>query len=142
VAKLGRAECLIARSAEPQYLPARNFVRLADSRKFRDELGAVTMQNLARVTKMACAKSGLSISDLDFVCPLHMKPSAHSQFVTDLGLSMEQSFYLADFGHTGQLDAMISMQAADEKKLIQEGDMVALVAMGIGYNWTAGLVRW
>ena len=91
------------------------YFRLADGRKFRGELGAVTMQNLARVTQMACAKSGLSIADLDFVCPLHMKPSAYRQFVADLGLSMEQSFYLADFGHTGQLDAMISMHEADEK---------------------------
>lgn len=118
------------------------YFRLADPSKFREELGAVTMQNLARVTKMACAKSGLSISDVDFVCPLHMKPSAHRQLLTDLGISAEQSFYLSDFGHTGQLDALISMQMADEKKLIQEGDVVALVAMGLGYNWTSGIVRW
>jgi len=116
--------------------------RLADGRKFRDELGAVTMQNLARVTKMACEKSGLSLAELAFVCPLHMKPSAHRQFVTDLGLTEAQSFYLADFGHTGQFDPMISMQMAEDNKLIKQGDVVALVAMGIGYNWVAGIVRW
>jgi 3-oxoacyl-[acyl-carrier-protein] synthase III len=116
--------------------------RLADGRKFRDELGAVTMQNLANVTRMACEKSGLSLSDLDFVCPLHMKPSAHRQFLSDLGLSSTQSFYLADFGHTGQFDPIISMQMADKSSLIKQGDIVALVAMGIGYNWTAGIVRW
>ena len=116
--------------------------RLADGRKFRDELGAVTMQNLVKVTKLACEKSGLCLSDLDFVCPLHMKPSAHRQFLIDLGLSLEQSFYLDDFGHTGQFDPMISLQMAAEKKLINRGDIVALVAMGIGYNWTAGIVRW
>jgi len=117
------------------------YFRLADGRKFRDELGAVTMKNLAKVTKLACKKSGLSLADLDFVCTLHMKPSAHRQFVNDIGLSIDQSYYLADFGHTGQFDPIISMQMAEEKNLIKKGDVVALVAMGIGYNWTAGIVR-
>lgn len=116
--------------------------RLADGKRFREELGAVTMQNLVRVTELACARSGLSLSDLDFVCPLHMKRSAHCQLLTDLGIPAEGSFYLADFGHTGQLDALISMKTAGDRNLIHEGNVVALVAMGLGYNWTAGIVRW
>lgn len=119
-----------------------NYFRLADGQKLREELGAVTMKNLAQVTRNACTKSGISVSDIDFVCVLHMKPSAHARLLADLGVPPEKSFYLSDFGHTGQLDMLISMHMAEERKLIKKGDLVALVAMGFGYSWTAGIVRW
>lgn len=118
------------------------YFRVPDGQKFREELGAVTMVNLAKVTRMACAKSGFSVSDVDFVCVLHMKTSAHCQLLSDLGIPAEKSFYLADFGHTGQLDVLVSMHMAEKKKLLRRGDLVALIAMGLGYNWTAGLLRW
>jgi 3-oxoacyl-[acyl-carrier-protein] synthase III len=118
------------------------YYRLQDPQSFRDKLAPITIKNLAKVCEMACKKSGLSLSDINFVCPLHMKASAHRELLGYLDLSPDKSFYLSDYGHCGQLDALISMRIAEEKKLIKEGDVVALIAMGFGYVWNAGIVKW
>ena len=91
---------------------------------------------------MACKKSGLSVADIDFACPLHMKVSAHRQVLKDLNIPEEKSIYLSAYGHSGQLDAPISLRLAEEQNLIAPGDIVATIAMGFGYVWNAGLLRW
>lgn len=116
--------------------------RLNDSEWFRQALGAVTLDNLVKVTKMACEKSGLSASDIDFACLLHMKASAHRQVLKDLAIDMEKSVYLSDFGHCGQLDGPIALRAAMDAGRLREGDIVALITMGFGYMWNAGILTW
>lgn len=118
------------------------YFRLKDPQGFRKRLGAVTLSNLAKVTKIACKKSGLSVQDIDFVCLLHMKVSAHKQFLESLNIPLEKAFYLSEFGHLGQLDVVVALGQIEEKKLIKEGDIVALVSMGFGYGWNVCLVRW
>ncbi len=118
------------------------YYRLQDPQGFRNRLAPITIKNLAKVTEMACKKSGLSLSDINFACILHMKASAHRELLGYLNLPPEKSFYLSDYGHCGQLDLLISMRIAEEKKLIKEGDVVALVGMGFGYVWNAGIVKW
>jgi len=118
------------------------YIRVKDPKGFREKLGPITMKNLAKVTENACKQSGLSLSDIDFACPLHMKKSAHRELLGYLNLPEEKSFYLADYGHCGQLDPLISMRNIEEKKLVKEGDVVALIAMGFGYVWNASIVKW
>jgi 3-oxoacyl-[acyl-carrier-protein] synthase-3 len=118
------------------------YIRIKDPQGFREKLGPITLKNLAKVTEMACRKSGLSLSDLNFACILHMKTSAHRELLGYLNLPPEKSFYLSDYGHCGQLDPLISMRNIEEKKLVKEGDVVANVAMGFGYVWNAGIVKW
>lgn len=118
------------------------YFRLTDPEAFRDRLGAVTFKNLIRVVNMALEKSGLSQEDLNFLCVIHMKPSAHRQVLNDLGLTEENSIYLADYGHVGQLDPLISLNLATERGLVKEGDIVALLGMGLGYVWNCGIVQW
>jgi 3-oxoacyl-[acyl-carrier-protein] synthase-3 len=118
------------------------YFRLEDPQGFRERLGAVTLSNLSRVTAKACKKSGLSVQDIDFVCLLHMKVSAHKEFLGYLNVPLEKAFYLSEFGHLGQLDVVVALGQAEERKLIKEGDAVALVCMGLGYSWNASIVRW
>ena len=118
------------------------YFQLLDPDGFRDQLGAVTLENLVKVTEMACAKSGLTLGDIDFACPLHMKVSAHRQLLADLKIPGEKSYYLSGYGHCGQLDAPIALRMAEDEKLIKPGDIVALIAMGFGYVWNAGIIRW
>lgn len=118
------------------------YFHVNDPKGFREKLGAISLKNLVKVTEQACLKSGLSVGDIDFACPLHMKISAHLQLLRDLNIPEEKSFYLSDFGHAGQLDAPISLRMAEERHLIQPGDIIAVIAMGFGYVWNAGIIRW
>jgi len=118
------------------------YFRLNDPQGFRDDLGKVTLDNLVKVTELACKKSGIGVEDIDFACPLHMKVSAHRQLLKNLNIPVEKSLYLSDYGHTGQLDGIISLKVAEDKGLIKPGDNIAMIAMGFGYQWNAGIVQW
>ena len=113
-----------------------------DPEIFRERLGSVTFKNLYQVVEIACKKSGLTVDDIDFVIPLHMKKSGYRQILKDLGLSEGKGIYLNDCGHVGQLDPLIGLKVAEEKNLIKDGNIVVLLAMGFGYIWTGGIVKW
>jgi 3-oxoacyl-[acyl-carrier-protein] synthase-3 len=59
-----------------------------------------------------------------------------------LGLTEEQSVYLGDIGHTGEQDAMFSIREGLKNGRLKEGDLMAIVAAGIGYVWAASIVQW
>jgi len=122
--------------------PRLQYFTLEDPERFRRLIGTVSIDNLVSVTREACRKSGLSLADIDFVCPLHMKRSAHLQLLEGLGICKEQAFYLSDYGHCGQLDGAIALRRSAEAGLIKAGDVVAIVAMGLGYSWNAGIIIW
>ena len=71
-----------------------------------------------------------------------MKKSAHLDMLQRLGLREEQSVYLSDYGHIGQQDAMISIIEGLKQGRLKEGDLMAIVAAGIGYAWGAAIVQW
>jgi 3-oxoacyl-[acyl-carrier-protein] synthase-3 len=71
-----------------------------------------------------------------------MKPSAHKDMLQRLGLTEEQSVYLSDYGHIGQQDAIFAMAEGLKQGRLKEGDLMAIVAAGIGYAWGAACVRW
>ena len=58
---------------------------------------------------------GYSEKDLDYLAMLHMKKSAHDYVLTELGLHEEQSIYLHNYGHIGQIDQILSLQLAVEE---------------------------
>jgi 3-oxoacyl-[acyl-carrier-protein] synthase-3 len=71
-----------------------------------------------------------------------MKRSAHEYVLTELGLSLDQSIYLEDYGHIGQIDQILSLELALEQGKIKNGDLVVLVSAGIGYAWGATSIKW
>ena len=71
-----------------------------------------------------------------------IKPSGHREMLEHLGLTEEQSFYLGEIGHTGEQDAMFSIREGLAAGRLKDGDLMAIVAAGIGYVWAAGIVRW
>ena len=71
-----------------------------------------------------------------------MKRSAHDAILAELGLGPEHSIYLADYGHIGQVDGFLSLQLAAQQGRLRRGDLVVIVAAGIGYVWNAICLRW
>lgn len=113
-----------------------------DPEGMKARLEQKSMQNFIKVIRNALFKSGYSDNDIDYLAILHMKKSAHDYVLNELGLSSEQSIYLSDYGHIGQMDQIISLELAQEAGKLKDGNLAVLVSAGIGYAWGAVAVRW
>ena len=101
-----------------------------------------SMKNFVTVIKRALEKSGYSETDIDYMAMLHMKKSAYDFILNELGLDKEQSIYLEEYGHIGQIDQILSLQLAEQQGKLRDGNIVVLVSAGIGYAWGATVVKW
>ncbi len=117
------------------------YFRLLQPGFFKEKIGEVTYDNLIKVTERACRKSGIVSEDIDYLAVLHMKASAHRAILEKLGLNMEQSTYLADYGHIGQLDPLLSLKLGIESEKLLKGGYAALLSMGLGYIWSSLILR-
>lgn len=108
----------------------------------RARLGEVSNQNFLQVVQRACAMGGYQTSQIGYCAILHMKRSAHDWLLGALGLQPEQSIYLQDYGHIGQIDQILSIHLALEQGLIADGSLVVGVSAGVGYAWGATAIAW
>jgi 3-oxoacyl-[acyl-carrier-protein] synthase-3 len=81
-------------------------------------------------------------ADIDFLNMVLIKPSGHREMLSRLGLTEEQSVYLGSYGHTGEQDAMFAIKEGLAQGRLKDGDLMVIVAAGIGYVWGATVVRW
>lgn len=113
-----------------------------DPAGMKERLEQKSMQNFLQVIRTSLEKSGYSEDDIDYVAILHMKKSAHHFVLESLGLTEDQSIYLHNYGHIGQMDQILSLQLAEEAGKLKDGDLAVLVSAGIGYAWGAVTVKW
>jgi 3-oxoacyl-[acyl-carrier-protein] synthase-3 len=59
-----------------------------------------------------------------------------------LGIPLDRSIYLQNYGHMGQIDTLLSLKLARDAGRIKPGDVCVLMAAGIGYVWNAMCVRY
>ncbi|MGM8216755.1 3-oxoacyl-ACP synthase [Bacillaceae bacterium W0354] len=113
-----------------------------DPEGMKQRLEQKSMENFLKVIRDAVKRSGYAESDIDYLAILHMKKSAHDYVLQQLGLNANQSIYLDDYGHIGQMDQILSLELALESKQVKEGDLVVFVSAGIGYAWGASVIKW
>jgi 3-oxoacyl-[acyl-carrier-protein] synthase-3 len=119
-----------------------NYLDVTDPEGMKQRLEQKSMDNFMKVISKSLEKSGYQESDVDYLGILHMKRSAHDYVLRELGLSEEQSIYLSDYGHMGQMDQILSLELGLQQRKIKDGDVVVLVSAGIGYAWGATTIRW
>jgi 3-oxoacyl-[acyl-carrier-protein] synthase-3 len=118
-------------------------LRLMDAAHMKDRLNQVSLANWYKCVDESLRKSGgLTRKDIDYLAILHFKRSQHEAMVKDLGLTPEQTVYLEDYGHIGQIDQILSLALGLEQGKIKDGSLVCMIAAGIGYVWAATCVRW
>lgn len=127
----------------------RFYFDLVEPEAMKARLNQVSMQNWLRCVDEALRKSGpkpgggsYGRADLGYLNMVLVKPSAHREMLEQLGLNEEQSSYLGHIGHVGEQDAMFNIRAGLENGRLKDGDLMAIVAAGIGYVWGASIVRW
>ncbi len=121
---------------------AKHSLRLMDPVRMKDRLNEVSMPNWFKCIDEALRKAKLTRKDINFLNILHIKRSGHLAMLEDLGLREDQSIYLEKYGHIGQIDQMLSIKLALEEGKLKDGDVMVMIAAGIGYVWAASVVKW
>ncbi len=117
-------------------------LRLMDPKKMKDRLNEVSMPNWFECIDKALEKSDKSREDIDYLAILHIKRSGHIGMLDALNLNEDQTLYLEEYGHMGQIDQILSLHKGLEMNRIQAGSLVTLIAAGIGYVWGASVIQW
>jgi 3-oxoacyl-[acyl-carrier-protein] synthase-3 len=73
---------------------------------------------------------------------IHVKRSAHRDMLQRLNLMEEQGIYNACYGHIGEQDSIINIIEGVKQRRLKDGDLMMIVAAGIGYVWGAACVKW
>ncbi|MDR7079172.1 3-oxoacyl-[acyl-carrier-protein] synthase-3 [Neobacillus niacini] len=119
-----------------------NMLDVLDPEGMKRRLEQKSMANFLKVVRESVRKSGYKEEDISYLAMLHMKKSAHDYVLKELGLSEQQSIYLEDYGHIGQIDQILSLELALKEGKVKEGDLVVFVSAGIGYAWGATAIKW
>ena len=117
-------------------------LRLFEPEKMKNRLNEVSASNWLNCIGQSLKKSGLTQEDLGYLAILHIKRSAHLGMLSDLGLREDQSIYLEDYGHIGQIDQILSLHLALGEGKVKDGTVVCMLAAGIGYVWAANIIKW
>jgi len=117
-------------------------LKLFDAQKMKDRLNEVSMPNWYKCIDESLAKGGKTRADIGFLAVLHFKRSAHQALLKELGLREDQSIYLEDYGHLGQIDQILSIHLGLQSGQIKPGTNVVTLAAGIGYVWAANFIQW
>jgi len=133
----------IANPITPEnYAVARKSLRLLDPIKMKNRLNEVSMPNWYKCIDEALRKSKLTRQDIGFLAILHIKRSGHMSMLADLNLSEDQTIYLEDYGHLGQIDQILSIHLGLKTGQIKDGTVICTLAAGIGYVWAANIIKW
>jgi 3-oxoacyl-[acyl-carrier-protein] synthase-3 len=108
----------------------------------KDYLNQVSMDKWMFCIDEALRKSGYSQKDLGFLNMILVKPSAYKDMLTRLGLREEQGVYNHTYGHAGEQDSVINIIEGEKQGRLKDGDLMIIVAAGVGYVWGAICVRW
>jgi len=117
-------------------------LRVFDEKHMKDRLNEVSMKNWMTCIENAFIKSNVNKAELDFLAALHFKRSLYFGLVAELGLTPEQTIYLENYGHLGQVDQILSLHLAQQTGKVREGSIISMIAAGIGYAWGANVIRW
>ncbi len=120
----------------------RPYLDVPDPQGMKQRLEERSMRNFLAVVDEALTRSGLGRGDIGYLALLHMKRSAHLGVLRELGLREDQSIYLEEYGHIGQIDQVVSTELALAAGKLEQGKALVWVSAGIGYAWDAAVIRW
>lgn len=121
---------------------AQKSLTLLEPVKMKKRLNEISMENWMRCIDRSLEKSFYTREDIDYLNVLHMKRSGHHAMLENLNLDEEQSVYLEDYGHLGQIDQILSLKLGLDEGKIQDGTIICSIAAGIGYVWAADIIKW
>lgn len=117
-------------------------LRLMDPVRMKARLNEVSNANWYRCIDESLKQAGLERKDIGYLDILHIKRSGHLGMLNDLGLTEDKSIYLENYGHIGQIDQILSLELGLKAGKVKDGTVVCMIAAGIGYVWSANIIKW
>lgn len=124
---------------------AKKSLRLLDPQRMKERLNQVSAGNWVTCIEKSLEKSKITKEQFakdGYLAILHIKKSGHMGMLQDLNLTEDQTIYLEDYGHMGQIDQILSLHLALQQNKVKDGTIVCMLAAGIGYVWAANIIRW
>lgn len=107
------------------------------------DIFAFTLKQVPASVKALLAKSGKCMDDIDLFVFHQANKFMLEHLRKKLKIPEEKFVYaLEDCGNTVSATIPIALSRAASGGHLNEGDLVMLVGFGVGYSWSAGLVRW
>lgn len=119
-----------------------HYIDVKDPQSMKERLDPVSIANFDSVIRKALQRSGYTPQDIKLLLPLHTKRSMFKELLQSLELSEEKAIYLNHHGHMSALDPCVGLHFAQEKGLLNPGDLAVAVSAGTGYTWAATVVKW
>ncbi len=133
----GVAEPVTAENADDAF-----YLRMFDVEHMKSRLEEVSIDNWLYCIDQAFDKADREIEDMDYLAVLHFKPSMHEFLLEQLNLNPDQTTYLNEYGHMGQIDQILSLKLGLEAGKIKPGSVISMISAGIGYAWAANVIKW
>ena len=98
---------------------------------------------LADVVDEALARHGLTASDVDWFVPHQANRRIIDAMAKRLGLAADKIVVTIDrHANTSAASIPLALDEASRDGRIEQGDLVLMEAMGGGFTWAAGVIRW
>jgi 3-oxoacyl-[acyl-carrier-protein] synthase-3 len=127
--------------------PVRLRERKAQWLATRDGAAEVDLRNavgVAAVTKRALYEAEIDMNDVRWVlCPHYGSALTERHCLAPLGLTDDRTLgHLARrYGHMGAGDQVVALHHLTRHEMVEPGDYVMLLGIGVGMTWTAAIVR-
>ena len=149
---LETAFCVDAEMADAVYVPAGGTEIPFSEDNLSSELMYFQVNQPEKLTeylknKWASALCGIAKKVLpdkppDYLALRHLSTHDRQQVLDELNINPDQSISLAEWGHHGPNDVIISLDLALKIGAIREDSLVVMVSGSIGFTYGAALVRW
>jgi 3-oxoacyl-[acyl-carrier-protein] synthase-3 len=134
----GSVQAVRGEAGEPPFL-----LDTDDPESLKDRLDKVSLDHFVLVAREALRRSGLEPDvPISLLCPLHTKRSMFKALCSSLGVAESRAVYLDDTGHMSGVDSLFGLDRAARAGMLEQGDIVVLIAAGTGYTWAATVIRW
>lgn len=134
----GRKHDLLYTDGGPSSTGTVGHVRMAGQEVFRH-----AVKNLAEVLEEALAANGLSADDIDWLVPHQANKRILDSTVRKLGLDPRKMIVTIDHhANTSAASIPLALGEASSDGRIKVGDVVLVEAMGGGFTWASGVIRW
>jgi 3-oxoacyl-[acyl-carrier-protein] synthase III len=134
----GRLHDLLYVDGGPSLTQTTGHLRMKGKEVFKH---AVT--NISAAIEASAHEAGLRVADIDWFVPHQANQRILDGTARKLGIPPDKVIStVAVHGNTSSASVPLALQTAVEDGRIKRGDLVLLEAMGGGFTWGAGLVRW
>jgi 3-oxoacyl-[acyl-carrier-protein] synthase-3 len=90
----------------------------------------------------ALRENGYTRAEIDFLNILLINPSAYQDMLRRLGLKENQSQYNHTYEQAGDQEGIINIIEGEQQGKLNDGDLMIIVAAGVGYVWGAACETW